>query len=138
MLHANFKINHRYCRRKPYSTKKLTHFGVTSTIFAYYSKRNLSRKKQNNELLYKNVKEVTTRFTLSLYIETIKRQGKILWHRSLILYYIRQSLALYFSEKSVLKRIIMRTQKRTLKNSLRTFKTLVFTALLPEQRQRAR
>ena len=54
------------------------HFDVTSMIFAYYSKKNFSKKKQNNELLWK---KLPTHFTL-LYTETIKRGGEISLHKT--------------------------------------------------------
>ena len=44
------------------------HCDVTSMIFAYYSKRNFSRKKQNNEVLYKTL-QTLIHFTLSLYCD---------------------------------------------------------------------
>ena len=42
-------------RKNRTALKLIMHCDVTSRIFAYYSKRNSSRKKQNNELLRQNV-----------------------------------------------------------------------------------
>ena len=54
------------------------HCDVTSMIFAYYSKRNSSRKKQNNELNL--LKKVPSYFSHPC-TETIQRWGEISLHR---------------------------------------------------------
>ena len=45
-------------------TALIMHCDVISMIFAYYSKLNFSRKKQNNEILYE---KLPTHFTLTLH-----------------------------------------------------------------------
>ena len=55
----------------------IMHCDVTSMIFAYYSKRNFSRKKQNNELQQKSYQLILP----YLYAEIIKRLGEISLHR---------------------------------------------------------
>ena len=54
------------------------HCDVISMIFAYYSKPNFSRKKQNDELL---LKKLPTHFNFTLYTEAIKLWGEISLHK---------------------------------------------------------
>ena len=53
------------------------HCDVISMIFTYYSKLNFSRKKTDNELLYKRSYQPILSY---LYTEVKKRRGKISLH----------------------------------------------------------
>ena len=57
---------------------------VTSMAYAYYSKRNFSRKKQANERLWKKLPTIFRYF----YTEAIKRRGEISLHKHFNFYYI--------------------------------------------------